>query len=106
MFFCQRPFKAVNPSASGLGLADFIYNVKSELVKAEKRRIAAGDPRFLELKSAQVEVNFVVRAGAKAGGKVDYKVVSVEDSLENSAERVQKLSLTFNIAKGTQGAHP
>jgi hypothetical protein len=77
----------------GLGIDDLLQGVKAELTKAERHRIEIGEAPLFEVKTFDLEVNFLVKATTKEKGEVEYSFVTVGAESEVSAERVQKITL-------------
>jgi len=93
----------------GLGVAKLIQDVKSELIRSDEDRRNQGLPALFQLRSFDLEINFVVKASRKGQVGLKYEVVAVGGESEVSSEKVQKIVLHMDAAapeKHTAAAQP
>lgn len=76
---------------SGLGIEQVLTQVKSELNAASAKE-KDNAPMF-DVKSFDLELNFIVRKGESGSADVKTEVVSIGGRTESSSETVQKIKL-------------
>jgi len=81
----------------GLGVNELIREVKQELRQASDEMRQNNEAALFQLKTFDLEVSFVARAVATTSGKVTYELVAVDNQLETSSERTQKLMLHMEV---------
>ena len=74
-------------------LKNFIQQVKAELLATEEESRAKNEPVTLTLKNIDLEINFVVKRKAQAGGEASLEVVTLSNAAEAADERTHKVTL-------------
>lgn len=90
----------------GLGITELIEGVKSELIRSDENRRSSGLPPLFEVKSFDLELNFLVKSSRKGLAGINYELVAVSGETEVSSERVQKILLHMDAAKPQTGSQP
>jgi len=106
-YWVKKPAEA--QTDEGLGIAKLIEDVKSELITSDENRRSQGLPALFQVRSFDLEINFVVKARRKGQVGIDYEVVAVGGESEVSSEKVQKIVLHMDAAspeKHTAKAQP
>jgi len=95
-YWVKKPAEA--QTDEGLGIAKLIEDVKSELITSDENRRSQGLPALFQVRSFDLEINFVVKARRKGQVGIDYEVVAVGGESEVSSEKVQKIVLHMDAA--------
>jgi hypothetical protein len=82
-----------NSTDKGLNVANLIEKVRDELAESERRRRTENKASLFDVKTFDLELNFVVRENNTAKGGVDFEVVTIGGELQRSAEEIQKITL-------------
>jgi hypothetical protein len=99
---------AAAPPGSSLGVKELVQEVRAELAAIERDMLAKNERALFRLETFEMELNFVVRAGAseKLGGHTE--LVTAESEIETGSEKVQKLVLHWKATEPEKmvGADP
>src|SRR5207237_737860 len=84
---------AMPSSEPKIEVGRLVERVRNDLIDAEYRRIKEGRPPLFQVKSFDLEINFVVKTSQSADAKANFEVVTlgVGDQAEN--QTVQKIML-------------
>jgi hypothetical protein len=82
---------------NSLNLSNLISTVKNELEEMEKKRIESNIEPMFQLRTMNIEINFVVEESNAGNTGFDIKVIKAGLSTKFSSSEIQKISLTFDI---------
>lgn len=82
----------------GIGLAEFLAELRSEIEKAQDAIALSKKPALLNLKGAEVEISFGVKKDFKARGGVEFYVFTLEAGGSYGTEEVHKLTVKLEPA--------
>lgn len=76
-----------------LGIAGLIYEIRSELIEAEKMMKQAGHPPLFVTKKLDLELSFVVEKSALSTGGFNIRIITLGAEGKYSASSTQKIRL-------------
>ncbi len=77
---------------------DVIEQVELSLRAGEEKRIAAKQERLFEVKSFDLEINFVVKTNQSRSGGLETRFIAVSADSQIATERTQKIMLHMDVA--------
>jgi hypothetical protein len=89
-----------------LDVSKLIRQVQDEISKSEDERRDKGIPPMFELKTFELEINFVVRKSTTQTGTANLELVTVDNQLESGAEKVHKIKLVMDTLDSYEGDAP
>ena len=94
-------WKAAPPALSspntGLGLQDFVENLKTELEQMESKRRVDGRAAMFRVRDFDLELSFVLKASEKSSGKIEARIVTAEMERELGREQTHKITLHMGM---------
>nr|WP_321456125.1 trypco2 family protein [uncultured Cohaesibacter sp.] len=79
-----------------IGLADFIAQIKAEILEAQLRSIKSKTGPLFCLEDFSLEVNVGVRTNLSGSGEIEFYVFKLGGGAEKETVQGQKLNLTFS----------
>jgi len=77
----------------GLGVQELVTEVKTELQRTDDARRQRGEAALFEVKSFDLEINFVVHKHVTEKGEVSYHLVTVSAEAQTGFDWTQKINL-------------
>jgi len=87
-------------------LNTIINEVTEELEEGDENRRSKDRAELFQVKSFDLEVNFVVKAHRTESGKIEPQFVAVGTESQIAAERVQKITLHLSVPPPTRVKQP
>jgi hypothetical protein len=72
---------------------EIIETVRAELKQADDERIKKNEPALFEVKTFDLEINFLAKSAETQSGGLKTELVAISGGSEVSSERVQKITL-------------
>lgn len=72
---------------------DIIEKVRTELKMADENRISKNEAALFEVKTFDLEINFVAKTTEKESGEIKTELIAISGGNENTVERLQKITL-------------
>jgi hypothetical protein len=82
---------------SNINLSNLISTIRTELEEMEKKRIECNKEPMFQLKSMNIEINFVVEESSAGDAGFDIRVIKAGLSTKYTTSEIQKILLTFDI---------
>jgi hypothetical protein len=84
---------SISQASQQADIHDIIEKVRSELKQADEDRIRRNDAALFEVKSFDLEINFIAKTTEKQEGGVKTELIAISGGSESSLERLQKITL-------------
>lgn len=76
-----------------MGIADLLFEIRSELIEAENRMKKAGRTALFVTKKLDLELSFVVEESVSGKGGFDIRIVTLGAEKDYSTAKIQKIRL-------------
>jgi hypothetical protein len=80
-----------------IGVAELVQKLRQDLEKLERDRISQDESAILQIKSVDVEINFVVKVDQNNKNEVHFDAITVGQDQSLSLERTNKVTLHLEI---------
>ncbi len=87
-----------------IGLADLLVALRTELASARARLSMSKKAALLDLKEAEVEIQFIVQHEINAGGNVHVGLFAIEAGGKYHKESVHRLTVKLEVHPGADAA--
>ena len=91
--FEQKQKNEYSLKDQGLGVKDVVQTLRSEMILLKEEEFNKKQQHFLDFKSFDLEISFVIKKQEKENGKFDLKFVVIEAGKEIDSEKTQKITL-------------
>jgi hypothetical protein len=87
-----------------IGLAELLRALRADLDAAQSGLTSSGKPALLDLKEAEVEIQFIVQREVKAGIGVDVGLFALEAGGKYHNENVHKMTVKLELHPGADAS--